>query len=293
LQHSILEGKGQLMLPMKDKLALGNTDVKEMVAFMRAFRGGKQAVSGVPTGQPLAGLPAQVVAGPAAPGQLPVVPAAVPSTVQPNPGIAGSSPLSSASPSPVLGAPLPPQATTVMDSPASASTPAMASPGSVASLAQPSQNLAAPSSPMALNIPRTPSPEQAERLRVASEFFRTNCIACHGPDGTGNLIRPAMAAIPDFTNQQWHTLRSNTQLRASILDGKGTLMPPWTGKVTPELARDLVSFVRTFGPPELLASELAATTPDTQFEARLRELKVQWDDVERQLSELNLARARP
>src|SRR6266446_1851772 len=40
LVHSILEGKGKTMRPMKDKL--GTVDARQMVAFIRAFRGGKQ-----------------------------------------------------------------------------------------------------------------------------------------------------------------------------------------------------------------------------------------------------------
>ena len=56
LTHSILEGKEStvngvkipLMLPMKDKLALAHTEVKDMVAFMRTFKGGKQVVSATP-----------------------------------------------------------------------------------------------------------------------------------------------------------------------------------------------------------------------------------------------------
>ena len=42
LAHSILQGKGKFMLPMKDKL--GSVDVKQMVALVRRFEGGKQIV---------------------------------------------------------------------------------------------------------------------------------------------------------------------------------------------------------------------------------------------------------
>jgi mono/diheme cytochrome c family protein len=42
LGKSILEGKGKFMLPMKDKL--GTVDVKDMVALVRAFEGGKKVV---------------------------------------------------------------------------------------------------------------------------------------------------------------------------------------------------------------------------------------------------------
>src|SRR5260370_1515618 len=42
LLHSILEGKGESMLPMKDKLS--RTDAEQMVAYVRGFQGGKQVV---------------------------------------------------------------------------------------------------------------------------------------------------------------------------------------------------------------------------------------------------------
>jgi mono/diheme cytochrome c family protein len=42
LKQSILNGKGPFMLPMKDKLS--TADAEQMVAFVRAFRGGKQVV---------------------------------------------------------------------------------------------------------------------------------------------------------------------------------------------------------------------------------------------------------
>ncbi|MHB1561412.1 MAG: c-type cytochrome, partial [Isosphaeraceae bacterium] len=50
LTHSILTGKGQLMLPMKDKLELAHTDVKDMVAYIRSFKaGGAGTMASTPT----------------------------------------------------------------------------------------------------------------------------------------------------------------------------------------------------------------------------------------------------
>ena len=43
LKQAILDGKGKFMLPMKDKLS--PVDADQMVAFVRAFREGKQTVS--------------------------------------------------------------------------------------------------------------------------------------------------------------------------------------------------------------------------------------------------------
>ncbi len=57
LSHSILEGKGKSMPRMKDKL--GSVDVKLMVAFVRAFRGGNQVVDDEPEEPPTAAQPSE------------------------------------------------------------------------------------------------------------------------------------------------------------------------------------------------------------------------------------------
>jgi len=312
LAHSILEGKGKVMLARKDILAVAHTDVKEMVALMRSFQGGKKVITGVPTGQP---LPAQPVAVAAGPGPSTPVPSAVaPATpaAQPAPLVAGPNPPSSTKPSQAVVSPFSPQ-TTVAPAPAPSapqpasttpaqtaiasgpSAPASASPGLATAPAGPPLMTTAPgiSLPAALPIPSVATPEQAAKLRVASEFYRTNCFACHGVDGKGSLVRPLMPAIPDFTTREWQTSRTNTQLQTSILEGKGTLMPPWTGKFTAEFARDLISYVRTFGPADLLASGMATSVAATNFENQIRSLQVQWDEVEKQLRALNLPPAKP
>lgn len=79
LGHSILDGKGKFMLPMKDKL--GQTDVEQMVRYVRAFREGKQVVAVEPEKLPPVpgpGHPA-VVSGPKAP---PGKPAAAPESAE-------------------------------------------------------------------------------------------------------------------------------------------------------------------------------------------------------------------
>ena len=99
-----------------------------------------------------------------------------------------------------------------------------------------------------------------------------------------------MPAIPDFTSRDFQTSRSSSQLATSILEGKGTLMPPWNTKVTADQARELVLYVRNFGPPDLLAAETAAgeaAAPSlAEFDNKMRSLRQQFDDVEKQLQTL-------
>jgi len=282
LEQSILQGKGKVMLARKDILTAAHTDVKEMVALMRRFRGGKQVITGVPTSQPPPAQPVPVIADSFAP----TTPAAQP------PPVAGPNPPTSTTPSaphPVSTNPAQP----VIGSRPSA--PGSASPGFVTAPAGPSHGATGPgiSLPEALPISTAPSPERAAKLRAASEFYRTNCFACHGTDGKGTLVRPLMPAIPDFTSREWQTSRTNTQLQTSIMEGKGTFMPPWTGKFTAEFARDLIPHVRAFGGPDLVIPERATSVAATNFENQIRALQVQWDEVERQLRELNLPPARP
>ncbi|OAI47698.1 hypothetical protein AYO44_09045 [Planctomycetaceae bacterium SCGC AG-212-F19] len=200
LLHSMLEGKGTFMLPMKDKLS--KVDAERMVAYVRAFQGGKQAVA----------LEPQHAVPPAAPERPAIVPG-----------------------------PQPPE------------KPAPA-----------------------------PSAETAARLRVATVLYRQYCLICHGADGKALQMKPSMPTIQDFTNRAWQEGVSNPQMAASILDGKGTLMPAFRGRVTAEQAQDLVAYVRAFGP----ARPQVAEPPATDFDQRFRELQHQWNELEKQLQEL-------
>jgi mono/diheme cytochrome c family protein/uncharacterized membrane protein len=123
-----------------------------------------------------------------------------------------------------------------------------------------------PSSPFAKPKPSAPPPSRAQAgssetvqstapgQTVSSEpgtpnavdFFRRNCVKCHGADGKGNKARKRLPEIPDFTNPSWQTRRADSTLLASILDGKGKEMPAWRGKITQEQARALASHVRSF-----------------------------------------------
>lgn len=233
LTHSILQGKGQLMLPMKDKLELAHTDVKDMVAFIRSFQPGRAGTAPAAA----AAAPSPAPTGPA-PVTLPTAPslAAAPVTLPTAPSL---------TPAPALPTALSPAPTVAMAGGA--------------------------------------SPAVSERAKVGGAFFSVNCIPCHGMDGRGSAVRPAMPVIPDFTSPDWHKTHQDSQLVMSILEGKGTLMPAWRGKVDPNLARDLVAFVRTFGPAGLAVSGQSTT----DFGTRMKQLHQQWEELDRQARALS------
>src|SRR5262249_28654454 len=71
---------------------------------------------------------------------------------------------------------------------------------------------------------------------------------CHGADGRGSVARDNFPTLPDFTLRAWHEKRADPQLLVSVLEGKGTGMPPFRGKIGREQARGLIAFVRSFSP---------------------------------------------
>jgi mono/diheme cytochrome c family protein/uncharacterized membrane protein len=94
--------------------------------------------------------------------------------------------------------------------------------------------------------PATPSAPAPAGAPAGREVFRQHCIRCHGADGTGSRVRHRQPAIPNFTDPAWQARRSEAQLLASILDGRGEEMPPWREKLDEKQARGLVAYVRAF-----------------------------------------------
>jgi mono/diheme cytochrome c family protein len=147
----------------------------------------------------------------------------------------------------------------------------------------------APSVPAQLQ----PSEDLGARIRAGAVIFRLYCIVCHGPEGTGSLVRSTLPPIPDFTSKSFHADHSDQQLLISILDGKGTLMPPNRGRVTEAQARDLVAYVRAFGPPVVRApfTSEGSRTANDDFQKRFSALQQQFETLEKQLKSMSRAEA--
>ncbi|HEV3235870.1 MAG TPA: cytochrome b N-terminal domain-containing protein [Gemmataceae bacterium] len=129
---------------------------------------------------------------------------------------------------------------------------------------------------------RPAAQEKAARIRAASVLYREYCLTCHGKDGRGLDLKAAMPAIPDFTSRAWQESRTNPQLNVSILEGKGTLMPAFRGRVNEQQALDLAAYIRSFGPAQATPKEAEST----DFEQSFRELEKQWNELQKQLDEL-------
>ncbi len=131
--------------------------------------------------------------------------------------------------------------------------------------------------------------DTAARIRVGSSIFRQFCIVCHGPDGTGSVMRASLPPIPNFTDADFQRTHTDAQLLVSVLDGKGTLMPANRGRVTEAEARDLVAYVRSFGPPAVRAAQLAPS----EFQERFNALQAQWDLLNKELQAVSPPPGKP
>jgi uncharacterized membrane protein len=78
-----------------------------------------------------------------------------------------------------------------------------------------------------------------------------------------------MPDIPDFTNVSWQARRTDEQLLASIVSGKGADMPPASEEIGQEGARQLVAYVRSFAPTLQSHAEREPAPPDSNHSAQV------------------------
>jgi mono/diheme cytochrome c family protein len=236
LAHSVLEGKGKFMLPMKDKL--GSVDVKQMVTLIRGFDGGQQVVEPEPI---------------KAEGPI----------LKPDTSVASDLPRQEPG---AIAAKIV----------AFAGSPSGYGPLLAASAAKLLKAAAVIPEPVATD-------DVGPRLRAGANIFRQYCMVCHGPDGKGSLVRQAMPPIPDFTTETFHLQHTDAQIRVSILDGKGTLMPANRGRITDEQARDLVPYIRSFGPASFAVKP---SSTDKEFDKAVTDLEKQLDELHKEMQKV-------
>jgi mono/diheme cytochrome c family protein len=127
-----------------------------------------------------------------------------------------------------------------------------------------------------------------QAARADAAVLQQRCARCHDADGTGRSSRGNLSEIPDFRSHKWQTSRSDAQLRVSILDGKGSHMPAFRGKISDDEARRLVSTIRSLDPTP--AARAMADGPADDFERRFRQLQEELNELKKQFRELS---ARP
>jgi mono/diheme cytochrome c family protein len=116
-------------------------------------------------------------------------------------------------------------------------------------------------------------PAAGQKAAATRALYKQRCQRCHEADGSGSD-----ADTPNFTDPKWQRSRTDLQLLVSILDGKGTAMPGFRGKITDAEGRELVVLVRSFP----IGQTVAADDFPTRFRAlqeELASLQKQFRDV--------------
>jgi mono/diheme cytochrome c family protein len=130
-----------------------------------------------------------------------------------------------------------------------------------------------------------PQEEPARLTRAKMGNLNARCARCHGQDGTGREARgDQFDEIPNFGSHKWQASRSDAQLLVSILEGKGSHMPPFRGKMSEQEARELVAHIRALDPQR---DEARGDDRVSDFEQRFRELQKELAELKKQLRELS------
>jgi mono/diheme cytochrome c family protein len=80
---------------------------------------------------------------------------------------------------------------------------------------------------------------------ASAAAFRTKCVMCHGPDGSGSAIGKSMN-VPDLRSPAVQKL-PNAQLAQIISDGKGA-MPSFKSSLSEDQIHSLATYVRSLRP---------------------------------------------
>jgi len=107
-----------------------------------------------------------------------------------------------------------------------------------------------------------PQEQPAADVPAARQLFIKHCGKCHEANGKGGPARKLFPEMPDFTDASWQARRSDAQLLASILEGKGMGMPGWSGKIGKKEAREFVALIRMFAPRDKTPQQKKDTTDE-------------------------------
>ncbi|MCS0503060.1 cytochrome-c oxidase, cbb3-type subunit III [Ancylobacter mangrovi] len=87
------------------------------------------------------------------------------------------------------------------------------------------------------------TPEGATDLEAGKQVFEANCVACHGPEAKGN---PELGA-PNLTDAIWLYGSDRDTIVATVTNGRGGIMPAWSGRLDPSTIKALTVYVHALG----------------------------------------------
>lgn len=82
-------------------------------------------------------------------------------------------------------------------------------------------------------------PANTAAVQRAAPVYAANCVACHGPAGLGDPLQGA----PNLTDREWLYGSTRSDIKAQIQNGRGGVMPAWSGRLDPETVKALAVYV--------------------------------------------------
>jgi cytochrome c oxidase cbb3-type subunit III len=85
--------------------------------------------------------------------------------------------------------------------------------------------------------------EKTANLAKGKEIYDANCAACHGEAGKGNKELGA----PDLTDAIWLYGSSRQVMAEGLVNGRGAVMPAWSGRLDAVTIKALTIYVSSLG----------------------------------------------
>lgn len=103
--------------------------------------------------------------------------------------------------------------------------------------------------PAAASLPQATAPTVSRDVAAGTRLFVAyNCGDCHGAGGSG-------AMGPSLQDNRWRFGGSDTEIYASIAEGRPEGMPAWGPKIPRGQVLQLVAYVRSLGDGKDLTTE--------------------------------------
>ena len=85
--------------------------------------------------------------------------------------------------------------------------------------------------------------EPGADLAAGKKIFAANCVVCHGPDGKGKQE----LGSANLTDKIWLYGSDKETIVQTITNGRGGVMPAWSGRLSDPTIKALAVYVWTFG----------------------------------------------
>ncbi|MEM6537662.1 MAG: cytochrome-c oxidase, cbb3-type subunit III [Pseudomonadota bacterium] len=95
-----------------------------------------------------------------------------------------------------------------------------------------------------------------ERVDRGAELFDQQCVSCHDVGGVGMKE----VGAPNLTDAIWLYGGDRKAIRTTIYEGRGGVMPAWSGRFTDEQITALTVYVHSLGGGERLEANLGGVT---------------------------------